>query len=144
MTNAGTVPGNAPWRLATRPRLAASERARTDGEQLDEQGVVIPRVETYTCSRAHVTQLRFARSAVSPITWECPKCSQPALLDGASSEQVQAATPRKLKEHSEQLHERRTPAQLQALLDEQLARLRAGTLPGVDAYLGRTPHIYRA
>lgn len=142
MTSAGSVTGGAPWRLAARPRMAASERARIDGEQFDELGHVVPRVETYVCASAHVTVLRFARTAVSPVTWECPKCSTPAVLEGADPADAENVTERRPKEHLQQLHERRTLDELETLLGEHLAALRAGELVPVGQYLGRSPHIY--
>lgn len=136
MTNTGTMLGTAPWHQAKRSRLPAGQKAIT-------RGPVVIRREAYLCARKHRTELCFASTATSPQTWECPKCSQLAVLEGAHGAAV-LPTERKLKDHVEQLYERRTTGELEALLGERLAALRAGTLVGVDDFLGGSPHIYEA
>ncbi|WP_156250950.1 RNA polymerase-binding protein RbpA [Pseudactinotalea terrae] len=136
MSHTGTVLGATPWHQAKRSRLPAGEKALT-------RGPIGIRREAYVCPGKHRTELRFASTATSPLTWECPKCSQPAALEGACGTAV-LPTERKLKDHIEQLYERRTPGELEALLGERLAALRAGALVGVDDFLGRAPHIYEA
>ncbi|MFM7030398.1 MAG: RNA polymerase-binding protein RbpA [Micrococcales bacterium] len=80
---------------------------------------------SYQCPAGHVTELAFATDADVPETWDCKTCSRSAILivDGVVSQagEVNEKTPRS---HWEMLLERRTIAELQELLDEQLANLR--------------------
>ena len=144
MTALGSIAGSTPWRLATRNgRLPSADRSPTTGGQGD--GPVPIRDEVYICLRKHRTALRFAASATSPTTWECRTCSQVATLEGVDVAPADAVWPgRQLKRHEQQLHERRTVEELEALLAERLQMLRSGVMKPVDEYLSRTPHIYRS
>jgi hypothetical protein len=80
----------------------------------------------YQCSMGHVSDIIFAADAEAPETWECKTCSREAirLIDGSAMELTfhEEKTPRS---HWEMLLERRTIEQLEEILDEQLANLRA-------------------
>jgi hypothetical protein len=88
------------------------------------------RLVGYRCPAGHHFELRFAAEADAlPPTWACRRCGDDARTDDAAvgepvltrAEQY-ALRPRKT--HSDMLHERRTMAELEALLDERLALLR--------------------
>ena len=88
----------------------------------------------YHCPAGHLTTLAFAHDADEvPDTWDCPKCGRTAHADAA---QAQASadsiglplfSPRSNssgKTHWDMLLERRSLADLEALLEERLALLR--------------------
>jgi hypothetical protein len=90
----------------------------------------------YHCPVGHVTTLRFSVLAEDiPATWDCPKCGRLAHHDSAVAEQEAGtaqgralASPRTSatgKTHWEMLLERRTLADLEVILEERLALLRA-------------------
>lgn len=94
-----------------------------------EEGVVfMERRETvYHCADCGTdTMLMFAADAEAPTTWECRKCGADARLtvEGApvalEEEDVKPA-----RTHWDMLLERRTRAELEELLEERLAYLRA-------------------
>jgi len=80
---------------------------------------------SYQCPSGHVTELAFAADAEVPDTWDCKTCSRNAILivDGAII-QPGEGTEKTPRSHWEMLLERRSIAELQELLDEQLANLR--------------------
>lgn len=100
---------------------------------------VVP-VETvphsYHCPAGHETRLRFAFNADEvPDVWDCPKCGRIAHQDRSTAQQVAQGvrglalfSPRSNvagKTHWDMLLERRTLAELEALLEERLTLLRA-------------------
>jgi hypothetical protein len=80
----------------------------------------------YQCSMGHVSDIIFAADAEAPETWECKTCSREAirLIDGSAMELTfhEEKIPRS---HWQMLLERRTVEELEEILDEQLANLRA-------------------
>ncbi|WP_309064202.1 RNA polymerase-binding protein RbpA [Microbacterium sp.] len=101
-----------------------------------EEGVVFMerRATTYTCPTCnHDTTLMFAADAEPPATWECRSCGAEAVLqvDGEpvkrDDEQEKAA-----RTHWDMLLERRTRAELEELLEERLAYIRARRGAGDD------------
>ena len=89
------------------------------------------RLVGYRCAAGHHFELRFAAEAHDlPPTWGCRRCGDDARTEDTSAgapvltrAERFAARPR--KSHSDMLHERRTTAELEALLDERLALLRS-------------------
>jgi rubredoxin len=80
----------------------------------------------YSCPNGHVFAMPFAAEADVPSTWECKVCGQQALLvDGQQPEEKQTKPQRT---HWDMLMERRSRAQLEEVLAERLALLRAGEL----------------
>ena len=90
----------------------------------------------YHCPAGHVIMLRFAHDADEvPATWDCPKCGRTAHQDETTArrEATRGGTlalfsPRSHaagKTHWDMLLERRTVAELEDLLEERLALLRA-------------------
>jgi rubredoxin len=96
-------------------------------ESDDGRVPIVPRRVTYRCPRNHDLIVPFADLADSeiPTTWECPRHS-------AAADRVEAggANPEKKKGHQpktawQQLIERRTIPELEALLEQRLQALRA-------------------
>ncbi len=101
-----------------------------------EEGVVfMERRETaYHCDTCgSTTTLMFSADAEPPTTWECRSCGAEARLqiDGQSvaSEGGDEKTPRT---HWDMLLERRSRAELEELLEERLAYIRARRGEGED------------
>ncbi|SFR34449.1 RNA polymerase-binding protein [Microbacterium azadirachtae] len=101
-----------------------------------EEGVVFMerRQTAYTCdSCGHVTTLMFAADAEPPATWECRTCGAEARLqvDGKSVE-IEDSGDKGGRTHWDMLLERRTRAELEELLEERLAFIRARRGAGED------------
>ncbi|MGN7859325.1 RNA polymerase-binding protein RbpA [Microbacterium sp. 22303] len=101
-----------------------------------EEGVVfMERQQTaYSCDTCgHVTTLMFAADAEPPATWECRACGADARLqiDGKSVE-IAADGDKGGRTHWDMLLERRTRAELEELLEERLAFIRARRGAGED------------
>ena len=83
---------------------------------------------TYNCPAGHVFAIRlFAEAEVVPRRWDCTTCGAAAYTDNAAATEMPvtgrvAATP---KTPWQQLRERRSIAELEALLEERLQLLRA-------------------
>jgi hypothetical protein len=78
----------------------------------------------YDCPRGHVISLPFAEEADIPLTWECRCGSTATLRDGVFPE-IKPVKP--TRTHWDMLRERRTLDDLEELLTERLALLRAAT-----------------
>lgn len=92
-----------------------------------EEGVVFVERQTveYNCPTGHTFEVTFAIDAEIPNSWDCPRCSQKALRVGI--EDFQDEKPLKpQRTHWEQLMDRRTPEQLEVLLQERLEAYRSG------------------
>lgn len=89
------------------------------------------RVElTYTCSQSHETTVTFWTNAEVPGTWKCKVCSRFAALPGVElvddgPYRAPSVDDWEPKNHLDQLYERRTRDELEALLQERLDYLRA-------------------
>jgi RNA polymerase-binding protein len=83
-------------------------------------------VHSYLCPQGHISELKFSATAEIPETWECKHCARSAvlLIDGVPVEPVDKDE-KAPRSHWEMLLERRTIPELEELLDEQLANLRA-------------------
>jgi hypothetical protein len=91
---------------------------------------------SYHCPAGHDTSLKFAFDADEvPDVWDCPKCGRVAHKDQTAAKRAAASAPGMAlssprtsptgKTHWDMLLERRTVAELEALLAERLAVLRA-------------------
>jgi len=101
-----------------------------------EEGVVFMerRETTYKCDACeHVTTLMFASDAEPPQTWECRSCGAAAVLrvDGESIT-PDATDEKAVRTHWDMLLERRSRAELEELLEERLAFVRARRGAGED------------
>jgi RNA polymerase-binding protein len=86
---------------------------------------------TYRCPDGHVFTVRlFAEAETVPVSWDCRTCGRAARTEAAAAQEV--PVPRRAGSASktpwQQLRERRSIADLEALLEERLAVLR-GTDP---------------
>lgn len=84
---------------------------------------------TYTCPAGHSFEIRLSAEAdVVPATWECRRCgaAAPTQHRGALEVPVPRRSGAASKTPWQQLRERRTIAELEALLEERLGLLRAG------------------
>jgi hypothetical protein len=93
---------------------------------------------SYDCPNGHHFSVPFSTEADVPPLWDCPRC-------GAESLRVHAERPvpkpvKPPRTHWDMLLERRSIAELEELLDERLALLRAGELAG-GAHLARTVEV---
>ena len=82
---------------------------------------------TYNCPDGHVFAIRlFAEAEVIPRRWECPTCGAAAHTDheAAGELPMTGRVPATPKTPWQQLRERRTIAELEALLEERLQLLR--------------------
>ena len=101
-----------------------------------EEGVVfMERTEyTYTCSTCgRDTTLTFAADAEAPETWECRSCGAEAVLRvGEGTVEVDHSGDKAPRTHWDMLLERRTIPELEELLEERLAYIRARRGAGED------------
>ena len=79
----------------------------------------------YACPKGHRFTVPFAAEAEVPAMWECSSCGTPAQHVGADVPEPKKAKP--TRTHMDMLRERRSTADLEEVLKEQLAVLRSGT-----------------
>jgi len=101
-----------------------------------EEGVVFMerRATSYKCAACgHDTTLMFAADAEPPQTWECRACGAEAVLqvDGESVK-LDETDEKAARSHWDMLLERRSRAELEELLEERLAYIRARRGAGED------------
>jgi len=101
-----------------------------------EEGVVFMerRATSYKCDTCgHETTLMFAADAEAPQTWECRSCGAEARLqvDGTSVP-LESGDEKAARTHWDMLLERRTREELEELLAERLAYVRARRGAGDD------------
>ncbi len=107
-----------------------------------EEGVVFHEraQHTYTCtSCGRDTTLTFAADAELPEAWECRTCGAEALRqigDGKTTE-VDHSGDKVARSHWDMLLERRTLPELEELLEERLAYVRARRGAGEDVSLAK-------
>lgn len=122
-----THAGGTPWGTG-REGLPTATRAPRPDEVVDP--VEIRRVR-YRCAVSHQFTVPLNAAVEVPTTWECHRCDLMAdLVDAAGGTegeafQVPSRGTTSGKTHFERVLERRTTAELQVLLDEQLELLRA-------------------
>ncbi len=101
-----------------------------------EEGVILhERVQrTYTCGTCgRDTTLTFAADAEPPATWECRTCgAEASLVVGDSAITVDHSADKAPRTHWDMLLERRTIPELEELLEERLAYVRARRGAGDD------------
>lgn len=101
-----------------------------------EEGVVFMerRATTYKCEECgHETTLMFSAEAEPPQKWECRSCGAEAVLqvDGASVK-LEETDEKAARTHWDMLLERRTREELEELLEDRLAFIRARRGAGDD------------
>lgn len=88
------------------------------------------RKHTYTCTFGHTTTLVFHAKAEAPPTWQCAVCPETARheslagTDPVTDVALGSTVVKAPKTHWDQLRERRTEAELEALLAEALNNYR--------------------
>jgi transcription elongation factor Elf1 len=94
-----------------------------------EEGVVLHErtQRTYVCTTCgHESTLTFAADAEAPNTWECRACGAEAVLRvGDTTVTVDHSEDKAPRTHWDMLLERRTIPELEELLEERLAFIRA-------------------
>ena len=94
--------------------------------ETDEGVLAAPRQESvYDCPNGHTIVLPFSVEADVPAVWEC-RCGASALLRDHERPELKPGKP--IRTHWDMLLERRSEEDLQVLLDQRLALLRAGKL----------------
>ncbi len=89
-----------------------------------ERGEAAPRqTVTYYCSNEHRSVVAFAREAVVPERWDCPKCGLPASLDEENPPPAPKIEP--YKTHLAYVKERRSDVEAEDILDEAIELLRS-------------------
>ena len=79
---------------------------------------------TYDCPKGHHFAVPFAAEAEVPATWECSHCGSTAQRAGAAPPEPKKGKP--ARTHMDMLRERRSTADLEEVLREQLAALHGG------------------
>ncbi len=88
-----------------------------------ERGEAAPRQwVTYHCAQRHESEIAFARDAVVPDCWDCPRCGLPASQDAENPPPPPRIEP--YKTHLAYVKERRSDAEAAEILDEALQHLR--------------------
>jgi rubredoxin len=87
------------------------------------------RIVHYDCPKSHHLEVPFSAEAEDvPVVWECRVCGSLAVRsDGESGDEKRVKPART---HWDMLLERRTREELEEILAERLAVLRAGGIPG--------------
>ena len=98
-----------------------------------EDGVVFADrfVVRYACPNGHEFEVTLSSEATAPATWEC-KCGQAAELIGETVEDEESKPVKPQRTHWDMLLERRTIPELEELLEERLAFVRARRGAGED------------
>ena len=111
-------------------RLGAQSLQSEDGVVFHERAQ-----HTYTCTVcARDTTMTFAADAEIPPAWECRTCGAEALLRiGEGTATVDHSEDKVARTHWDMLLERRTVPELEELLEERLAYVRARRGAGDDA-----------
>lgn len=105
-------------------RMLRGSRLGAISYESDRNTELAPRqIREYVCPRGHKLQVPFSVEAEVPSTWECKFDGTTArLVDGSEPEPKKTKPPRT---HWDMLLERRTIAELDEILNERLAELRA-------------------
>lgn len=101
---------------------------RLGAQSLESESGVQPAARQdvrYHCPNGHTVVVPMAIEAEVPALWEC-RCGAMALREDTQAPDAKPVKP--ARTHWDMLMERRTTAELEALLDERLALLRSGAL----------------
>ena len=79
---------------------------------------------TFDCPNGHHFSVPFAVDAEVPATWECRLCGKTAPRSGGAEPEPKKTKP--ARTHMDMIRERRTTADLEAVLKEQLAARASG------------------
>lgn len=105
-------------------RVLRGSRLGSVSYESDRNTELAPRQDSiYDCPQGHSFTMPFAAEADVPPVWECKVCGAPALL--VDSERPEPKKVKPARTHWDMLMERRTTADLEDVLAERLAILRA-------------------
>lgn len=129
-------------RRATNTAIRGSDPNRVLSRENEDLVVgIVPHKAVYTCEKCgNDVVVPLHPEAAAPPTWNCP-CGGIAeyVGDREIGEELKSFAPasssRPLKTHIDHVRERRTDAELQALLDKRLALLRSGKMFADDRQL---------
>ena len=100
-------------------RVLRGSRLGAVSYENDRNTDLAPRkVADYLCPKGHDVHVTFAAEADIPSTWECRFCGTTALLAGGEAPEPKKAKP--VRTHMDMLRERRSTADLEEVLKEQL------------------------
>ncbi len=101
-------------------RLGAQSMEREEGVELAARQLV-----EYRCPAGHQFSVTFSIDAESPTEWECKQCQSVALLVGSAKlQKVESGEADRPRTHYDMVLGRRTKAELEELLQEDLAEMR--------------------
>lgn len=105
-------------------RVLRGSRLGAISYENDRNAELAPRQQAeYDCPRGHHLTVPLAADAEVPPTWECRFCGATAVHVGEAAPEPKKARPSRT--HMDMLRERRTTADLEEVLKEQLAALAA-------------------
>lgn len=101
-------------------RVLRGSRLGATSYESDRNHDLAPRQQAqYACPKGHKFSVPLAAEADVPPTWDCRTCGAPALLAGAVAPEPKKTKPPRT--HMDMLRERRSTADLEEVLKEQLA-----------------------
>ena len=107
-------------------RFLGAPRLGAVSYESDRHTEFAPRTSaSYDCPRGHSVEVPFAAEAEVPPTWECSFCGSTAQQAGSVPPEPKKAKP--ARTHMDMLRERRSTADLEEVLKEQLAALHAAS-----------------
>lgn len=87
--------------------------------------------QTFQCANEHLTVVVFAAEAELPQTWQCRQCPQQGtLLTEGVKVKLDASEDKTPRSHWEMLLERRSREELEEILSERIAYIRARRAKG--------------
>ena len=103
-------------------RVLRGSRLGAISYENDRNTELAPRASTeYDCPKGHRFTVPLAAEAEIPATWECRQCGAAAVLRGGEVPEPKKVKP--ARTHMDMLRERRSTADLEEVLKEQLAVL---------------------
>lgn len=103
-------------------RVLRGSRLGAVSYENDRNTDLAPRQATnYNCLNGHRFGVPFAADAEIPATWECRLCGKTAQREGGSSDAPPTKKVKPARTHMDMIRERRSTAELEAVLKEQLA-----------------------
>ncbi|MFT4147820.1 MAG: RNA polymerase-binding protein RbpA [Micrococcaceae bacterium] len=78
----------------------------------------------YKCSKEHETKIPFSTEADIPATWPCSTCGETASLVNGEATAEEEDNEKTVRTHWDMLLERRTPEELEQILEDRLTILR--------------------
>ena len=103
-------------------RVLRGSRLGAVSYENDRNTDLAPRQATmYDCPNGHHFGVPFAADAEIPATWECRLCGKSALRSGGDPNPAPAKKVKPARTHMDMIRERRSTADLEEVLKEQLA-----------------------